>query len=126
MTATPRRVLVVEDDALIALSLSDMLEQMGLLVCATADTAQRAVELVEQHRPDLVMMDIRLRGKEDGIDAVLDIQRRHPTPIIYVTGSCEQQVLDRIASTNPAGVLIKPILPEQLKAAVDQALIGRQ
>jgi CheY-like chemotaxis protein len=123
MTTPLYRVLVVEDDALIALSLSDMLENMGLRVCATADTAKQAVELAVEHQPHLVMMDIRLRGKEDGIDAAHGIQERCQTSIIYVTGSCERQVLDRIAPTNPAAILIKPVLPVQLKAAVDKALV---
>jgi CheY-like chemotaxis protein len=122
MTASPKSVLVVEDDALIALSFSDMLQEIGLQVCGTADTAQRAVALAKELRPDLIMMDVRLRGVEDGIDAALAIQNSCPTAVIYVTGSCEQRVLDRIARTRHAAVLVKPVYPEQLKEAVQSAL----
>jgi two-component system, response regulator PdtaR len=116
------RVLVVEDEALIALSLTDMLESMGLTVCGTADNARSAVDLADRDAPDLVLMDIRLRGKGDGIDAARQIRERHATAIIFVTGSCEQEMLDRIKTIPAAALLIKPVLPGQLKSAVDAVL----
>lgn len=122
MTVLPKSVLIVEDDALIALSFADMLHEIGLRVCGTADTAERAIALAEELRPHLIMMDVRLRGSGDGIDAALAIQNKSPTAIIYVTGSCEQQVLDRMAGTRHAAVLVKPVYPAQLKEAVQAAL----
>jgi two-component system, response regulator PdtaR len=116
--------LVVEDEGLIALSLADMLESMGFIVCGTADTAQKAVALAAMHRPVLVLMDVRLRGERDGVDAAHEIQQNVPTHVIFVTGSCEQEILERIKATRPAGLLIKPILPQQLKAAVESAFRG--
>jgi DNA-binding NarL/FixJ family response regulator len=113
--------LIVEDDALIALSLADMLESMGFSVCGTADTAQRAVDLAALHRPSLVLMDVRLRGERDGVDAAREIQERAPARIIFVTGSCEQEIVERINAIRPAGLLIKPVMPEQLKVAVESA-----
>jgi two-component system, response regulator PdtaR len=115
-------VLVVDDEVLIALSLSEMLEDMGLLVCGTAATAKRAVELVDAHRPSLVLMDVRLKGTEDGVHAALEIHRRHGTPVIFITGSREQETIDRIHQDHPAAILIKPILPEHLRAVVDRVL----
>jgi DNA-binding response OmpR family regulator len=70
------RVLVVEDEALIALSLADMLESMGFTVCGTADNVRSAVDMADRDAPDLVLMDIRLRGKGDGIDAARQICER--------------------------------------------------
>jgi len=99
-----------------------MLEEMDLRVCATADTAQRAVELADAHRPILVLMDVRLRGAESGLDAAREIRDRYGTPIIFVTGSCEQEIMDRIQQMHAVGLLIKPILPEQLQAAISRAL----
>jgi len=122
---TPERegsVLVVDDEALIALGLSDILEGMGLPVCGTAATAKRAIELVDEHRPILVLMDVRLKGTEDGVDAALEIHRRHGTPVIFITGSREQETMNRIHQDHPAGILIKPILPKQLKAEVERVL----
>lgn len=116
------RVLVVDDEALIAMLLTDMLEDMGLRVCDTAATAQEAIALAETHRPDVVLMDVRLQGAGDGIEAAVEIHRRQKTPIIFLTGSRDQATLDRIQRHHPADVLIKPIVSEQLKAAIDKAL----
>jgi two-component system, response regulator PdtaR len=71
-------VLLVEDEALIALSLTDMLGELGFAVCGPADTARRAVELALSQRPALVLMDIRLKGRPDGIDAAREIRAQLP------------------------------------------------
>ena len=115
-------MLVVEDEALIALSLTDMLESMGLTVCGTADNVRSAVDLADRDAPDLVLMDIRLRGEGDGIDAARLIRQRHAAAIIFVTGSCEQEMLDKIKTIPAAALLIKPILPGQLKSAIEAVL----
>jgi two-component system, response regulator PdtaR len=115
-------VPLVEDEALIALSLSDMLAELGFQVCGPADTAQRAVELALSQRPRLVLMDIRLKGKPDGIDAAREIRAQLPAPIIFVTGSCEREMMLRMEAVAAAGVLIKPILFDELKAAIGKAL----
>jgi CheY-like chemotaxis protein len=115
-------VLVVDDEALVAMLLTDMLEDMGLRVCDTAATAQEAIALAETHRPDVVLMDIRLQGAGDGIDAAVEIHRRQKTPIIFLTGSRDQETLERIQRHHPADVLTKPIVSAQLKAAIDKVL----
>jgi two-component system, response regulator PdtaR len=112
------RVLIVEDEALIALMLSDMIEGMGLKVCGMTDTASGAMALAEMHKPDLILMDVRLNGAEDGVSAALEIHEKYQTPVVFVTASREQETIDRIMSSHPAGLLIKPILPDQLKAVV--------
>lgn len=115
-------VLVVDDEAIIAMALSQMLEEMGMEVCGTAATAKRAVELVDAHRPTLVLMDVRLKGTEDGVHAAQAIHERHGTPVIFITGSREQQTIDRIHQDHPAGILIKPILPEHLRSEIERVL----
>lgn len=113
-------VLVVEDEELIAMLLSDMLEEMGLSVCGKAATASHAVELAELHRPSLVLMDVRLEGTADGVDAALEIDRRFGIPIVFVTGSSDNATVDRIQQGHPAAILFKPILPQQLRATVEK------
>lgn len=122
MPAREGCVLVVDDEVLIAMSLSQMLQDMGLPVCGTAATAKRAIELVDAHKPILVLMDVRLKGTEDGVHAALEIHRRHGTPVIFITGSREQETIDRIHQDHPAGLLIKPILPTHLKAEIERVL----
>src|SRR5262245_8473768 len=115
-------ILVVEDDALIALAMVDMLEEWGFEVRGPADKAERAVELAVAHGPGLVLMDIRLRGERDGLDAAREIAERCPAPIIFVTGSSERDMLEKIDKAGAAGVLIKPVLPARLKTAVEKVL----
>jgi DNA-binding NarL/FixJ family response regulator len=119
----PGGVLIVEDEALIAMALTAEIEGMGLEVCGTATTARRAVELAERHRPRLVLMDVRLSGDPDGVAAALEMHRRGvAAPIVYVTGSREPQTVARIRDDHPAALLFKPVLPDELRAAVRRAL----
>lgn len=111
-------VLVVDDEQLIALGLSIALRDMGFQVCGTAATAARAVELAREHRPSLVLMDVRLKGSSDGVDAALEIHRTTGTPIIFITGSREPETLARIHLDHPADILFKPVLPAHLEKAI--------
>jgi DNA-binding NarL/FixJ family response regulator len=116
-------VLIVEDEALIAMSLAAEIQAMGLEVCATAATARRAVELAERHRPRLVLMDVRLSGEADGVAAAMEMHRRGvPVPIVYVTGSREPETVARIRGDHPTALLFKPVLPDELRDAVRRAL----
>jgi DNA-binding NarL/FixJ family response regulator len=73
MSDLKRHVLVVDDDFIIVMGLTEQVEEMGLTVCGSASTAERAIELAELHRPALVLMDMRLDGAKDGVDAALVI-----------------------------------------------------
>ena len=115
-------VLVVDDEQLIALGLTVTLRDMGLRVCGMAATAAKAVELALEHRPSLVLMDVRLRGQADGVDAAIEIHRTVGAPVIFITGSREPETVERIRQDHPAGVLFKPILPIHLKAEIDKVL----
>jgi two-component system, response regulator PdtaR len=115
-------VLVVEDEFLVAELLSIMLEELGLEVCGTAVTADQALTIAEAQLPALVLMDVRLKGQTDGIDAAAAIRRATGAPVIFVTGSAEPATIARIAQCHPASVLLKPIRFEQLRDAVTQAM----
>lgn len=118
-------VLVVDDEQLIALALTLTLREMGLRVCGIAATAAKAVELARTHRPSLVLMDVRLKGQADGVDAALEIHQAFGTPIIFIIGSMEPETVERIRQDHPAGVLFKPIMPNHLKAEIDKVLFSR-
>lgn len=117
-------VLVVEDEFIIANSLCLQVEEMGYEVCGTAATAAEAVELAHTHRPDVVLMDVRLKGPEDGVDAALAIHRFVGSKVIFITGSREPATMARIELDHPSGVLFKPIYGQQLRVAVEAALAG--
>jgi len=111
-------ILIVEDEFLIADHLATMIDDMGLAVCGIADTADEAVAMAAQHRPDVVLMDVRLKGKQDGIDAAKRIAGDVGCPIVFVTGSRETSTVERIKEDHPAAILFKPIKFEQLEAVV--------
>jgi CheY-like chemotaxis protein len=115
-------ILVVEDDSIIARIFVLELRSMGQSVCATCDTARKAIALATQHRPRLVLMDNRLKGKEDGVTAALAIHADVGSKVIFVTGSRDPQTVARIAADHATDVLFKPLYAGQLRKAVELAL----
>jgi DNA-binding NarL/FixJ family response regulator len=124
MTALKKAVLIVEDEPLIAMGLSAQIEDMGVEVCATADTADGAVAQARMHRPAIILMDVRLRGEKDGIDAAQVIHDSVGSKIIFITGSREQKTIDRIGRDHPFATLFKPITDRQLRATVSEAMMA--
>jgi PAS domain S-box-containing protein len=123
-TDIPRRIqiLVVEDERIIALNLKESLESVGYLVPGIAVSGQQAVEKATQLRPDVVLMDIRLQGQMDGIEAAQQIWENLSIPVIYVTGHSDQNTLGRATLTTPFGYVLKPIKERELVVAIEIAL----
>ena len=124
MTPLANCVAVVDDEVLIAMGLSEQVEGLGMPVCGTAATADEAVALAQAKRPAVVLMDVRLQGDKDGVDAAIAIHETVGSKVIFVTGSREPATMERISKDHPAGVLFKPISDWQLRQAIDTALSG--
>ena len=122
MSSLNRTVLVVDDEFLIAQGLQMQVEEMGLTVCGTAATAEAAVAMANTFRPAIVLMDVRLAGAMDGVDAALAIHKAVGAKIIFITGSREESTQARIAMDHPTAILFKPISGLQLQRAVGDAL----
>jgi DNA-binding NarL/FixJ family response regulator len=122
MTALLECVLVVDDEVLIADHWCMVLEDMGLKVCGQAETASAAVALARAHRPKVVLMDVRLRGEQDGVDAALAIHDLVGSKVIFITGSKEASTAARIRMDHPEAVLYKPVSDRQLQSAVRAAM----
>jgi DNA-directed RNA polymerase specialized sigma24 family protein len=114
------RVLITEDETLIAIDLGDIVSKLGHKVVATADTAERAIEAAAAHRPDLVLADIHLADGSSGIDAVNEILVRMPAPVIFVTAYPDRLLTGE--RPEPTFLISKPYLEETVQAAVSQAL----
>jgi CheY-like chemotaxis protein len=114
------RVLVIEDEAVIALDVADIVRNAGHQVVGIAATEKTAVELARQHSPHLVLADIQLRGGDSGISAVNQIMRSMNVPVIFVTGYPERLLTGK--QVEPAFVISKPFDPDLLRAAIAQAL----
>lgn len=120
MTNLTGGVLIVDDEFLIQELWAISIEHMGLRVCGRASTAEHAIELARQLRPELVLMDMRLQGEQDGVDAAIAINADVGSKIIFVTGS--RETLNRIKTDHPAAVLFKPVADSQLRTVVRSIL----
>ena len=115
------KILVVEDEPVVALDLQQTLEKMGHEVCSIQTSFQAAMEAVEHHSPSLVLMDIHLQGAGDGIDACKLIYERWQLPVIFLTAYADERTVNRAASCKPFGYLMKPYLPKELYAVLQVA-----
>ncbi len=118
----PRRILIAEDERIIARDIKQCLENLGYCVTAIATSGAEAIQSVHETQPDLVLMDIRLKGKIDGIQAAQQIWEEADIPIIYATGHSDQSTLQRATQTAPFGYLLKPIEEKELYVAIETAL----
>ena len=122
MTALNEHILVVDDDHLIVMGFCAEIEDMGLVICGTAATADDAIALVQEHRPKVVLMDMRLHGKKDGVDAALVIHEQVGSRVIFITGSREPSTIARINLDHPWAVLFKPVSFRQLQTTIAAAM----
>ena len=113
---------MVEDEGIVALDLSNTLRHLGYIVAGVAVSGEQAIQLAVETKPDLVTMDIRLRGEIDGIEAAQQIRSRLSVPIIFVTAFADENTLQRARMTNPAGFLSKPFVKSQLYEAIETAI----
>ena len=109
--ASAGRVLVVDDERLVAREIAEDLEELGYEVAATASTADEALTLARERRPDLVLLDVRIRGPRDGIDAATVLRDRFGIPVVYLTACSDDETLTRAKSTDPYAFLVKPVTP---------------
>lgn len=117
----PARILVVEDEGIVAFNLQQRLSQLGYDVPAIAVSGQESFDLVEQTLPDLVLMDIHIQGDMDGIEVAARLQETHAIPVIYLTAYSEDSTLERARKTRPYGYLLKPFSERELHATIQMA-----
>ncbi len=115
-------VLVVEDEALIAGDIQQTLLRLGYDVPITLSSGESAVDITNQLKPSLVLMDIKLRGAMDGIETAAAIRSRFDVPIVYLTSHSDEATLSRAKATNPHGYLLKPFSDRELRTAIEVAL----
>jgi PAS domain S-box-containing protein len=116
------RVLIVEDEALVAEEIQGRLRNIGHIVVGIVDTGPKAIEMAARTRPDLILMDIRLKGSMDGIDAAAWIYAQLHLPVVYVTAHADEATLRRAKATGPFGYVVKPFQERELVMAVDIAV----
>jgi two-component system, response regulator PdtaR len=117
-----RRILLVEDEMFVAMDIERVVEKAGHRVVGFAGTADRAVALAEELRPDLILMDIRLRGERDGIDAALEIRKRFDIPCLVISAFTDAQTRERAAPARVLGFISKPFEHPVLEIALNGGL----
>lgn len=116
------RILIVEDELIIATNMNDLLERLGYCVLQVVSSGEEAIIIAEQDRPDLVLMDINLSGTLDGIQTATRIIAVSDIPIVYLTSHSQDEFIERAKLTHPFGYLIKPVKGKDLKVAIEMAL----
>lgn len=117
------KVLIVEDEVIIAMSIKRDLVRSGYDVCGIAKSGTRAIEIAENATPTLALMDIKIQGKMDGVDTALALERIYQLPVIYITGNTEALTLERALSTKNHGLLHKPFKMSLLEQLIDAAAV---
>ncbi|MBK7452429.1 MAG: response regulator [Anaerolineales bacterium] len=116
------RILIVEDEQIIALDIQATLGSCGYLVVGHADNGKDAILKAAELRPDLVMMDIGLKGEIDGIEAATQIRAQFDLPVIFLTAFANQSTLERAREAEPFGYILKPFEENDLTIAIEMAL----
>ena len=114
-------ILIVEDEAISANLLKILMERRGHHVLGPVATGEEAVELALSSEPDVLLMDIHLAGKMDGIDAVGDIHQEKPVPVIFITAYDEASVVERAMKHNPLAYLKKPVNPNEIERVLRES-----
>ncbi len=120
---TKAKILVVEDEAIVAKDLQYRLKKFGYTVPAIASSGEEAINIAIEISPDLVLMDIKLKGSMDGIEAAEEIYKRLDIPVIYLTAYADENTLERAKITEPFGYLLKPFKERELQTNIEITLI---
>jgi PAS domain S-box-containing protein len=122
MEAARLRILIAEDEQMVAMDIEQALLSLGYEVAGIAESGRNAIRLAEQSVPDLVLMDIRLKGKLDGVTAAAEIRRRWQIPVVFVTANTNDETLVRAKAASPYGYIIKPFRIKELNATIVVAM----
>lgn len=115
-------ILIVEDEIVVAMEIEEKLRSQGYDVTSLCSSGEEAALLVNRHCPDLVIMDIKLDGNIDGIEAAELIRKNHDIPIVYLTAYADKATLERAKRTEPFGYLVKPFSAAELRTTIEVAL----
>jgi diguanylate cyclase (GGDEF)-like protein len=118
----PASILLVEDESIVAHDLAETLTRLGYRVSGIANEGGQAVRMAQELQPQLVVMDVGLRGEIDGIQAARLIQERASIPVIFLTGHSDPGTLQRAVTTGPLGYIVKPFQEVELRCAIEVAM----
>lgn len=116
------RILIVEDEHIVAIGIKRMLKGLGYTVTGVASSGEDAISKAESTFPDLVLMDIMLKGELDGVEAAKEIKERFDVPVVYLTAYSDSNIVERVKKTGPFGYIVKPFDEKDLHSNIEIAL----
>ena len=116
------KVMIVEDEIIIAVDLRNELQNLGYSICSFASSAEKAIKTAEQEKPDVVLMDIRLKGEMDGFEAAREIHSRYGIPTIFMTALPYEHIKEMTGITEPYEYIAKPFQADALQSAIESVL----
>lgn len=116
------KILIVEDETVVAMELKSEAEKLHCEVTQILHTKKKVFNSIEQNEPDIILMDIKLGGDQDGIDIVKEIHTTKQIPIVYITAFSDEHTMQRAFTTNPIGYIVKPFKQEELKTNIQLAI----
>ena len=116
------RILIVEDEEIVATDIAESVQDLGYSVCGIVASGEEAIAETSQKRPDLILMDITLAGEMDGISAAVEIGKSFGVPVVYLTAHSDEATLERAKVTEPYGYVLKPFEDIELRIALEIAL----
>jgi PAS domain S-box-containing protein len=119
---TGRSILIVEDEQIVAKDIQQTLDELGYDAFAIASSAEDAIDRASARCPDLVLMDIRIKGKRDGIETARILKTRFGIPVVYLTAHADDATIERAKTTEPHGYLVKPVKSAELHSVVEVSL----
>ena len=119
-------VLVVEDESIVSKDIQHSLKKLGYLIAGAAVTGEKAIELARTEAPDIVLMDIMLKGEMNGIEAADIVRRELSIPVIFLTAYADEATLAKAKVTEPYGYIIKPFKQIDLHTSIEMALYKHQ
>ncbi|MFC1853975.1 response regulator [candidate division CSSED10-310 bacterium] len=120
------KILVVEDESIVATDLKIMLENIGYIVTHVTSTGEKALQKLAEIQPDLILMDIQLEGLLDGVTVTELIQKEYHIPVVYLTAYSDEHTLDRAKKTEPYGYILKPFVEREIHTTIQTALYKHQ
>lgn len=115
------KIGIVEDELVIGRTILNTLEELGYDHCGPAINYTEAIEMLDKHKPDLLLLDIQLAGKKDGIDVAQKLNDSYKIPFIFLTANSDSETIDRAKKVNPHAYIVKPFTKEELYAAIEIA-----
>ncbi len=116
------KILIVEDESIVAKDIQFSLNKLGYAVCGIASSCDKAIDLAEKEQPDLVLMDIMLKGDINGIDTALKMKEQFTIPVIFLTAYADEATLEKAKIAEPYGYIIKPFKEVDLQTTIEVAI----